>query len=300
LAMSADATPKAAAIDAAAYLKKPFSVKDLLAVIERLLLEEERKRMRAQLALAERMASIATLAAGLAHEINNPLAAVLSNLPLMSDDLERLGVLFGAAAGDGGARVSDPEMASCLMGMRSCVEDCITASQRIAGIVRDMVTLARSPDDAPVLVDPTVALEAALRMARPYTERRAKVVSDFVPVPLVLAPSGRLEQLFLNLLLNAAQAIEEGNPAEHCIRTSLRVGAEGEVRVQIADTGCGIAPEIRGRIFEPFFTTRPVGRGMGLGLSVCHGVVRGLGGEIGFESEVGRGTTFTVSLPSVK
>ena len=296
VAVSADDTPQAAAIDAAAYLRKPFAAQELLGVIERILVDEDRKRMRAQLALAERLASIGTLAAGVAHEINNPLAAILANLPLIGEDLERLGSwLPGATSGDRvapGAR----EASSWIVGMRSGVEDCVAAAERIRGIVSDMVALAGSATATPCVVDPLKALEAAVRMARPHAERRATVVSDFTPVPLVLAPPGRLEQVFLNLLLNAADAIEEGRPKANWIRASARSDEQGAVLVGIADTGCGIAPEIRGRVFEPFFTTRPVGKGIGLGLSVCLSVVQGLGGDISFESEVGRGTTFTVRL----
>ncbi len=295
VAISADATPQAAAVDAAAYLSKPFDARELLRVMERVLLDEDRKRMHAQLGLAERMASLGTLAAGVAHEINNPLAAVLANLPLIDDDLERLGAWIATALER--AAPSGEEAAPRIAGMRSGIQDCMVAAGRIRGIVADLATLAGSAGETPVLVDPIQALQGALRMARPHCERRAVLVSELEPVPLVLAPPGRLEQLFLNLLLNAAQAIEEGNPGENRIRASADRDGERDVRIRISDTGSGIAPEIRGRVFEPFFTTRPVGKGMGLGLSVCHGVVQRLGGRIGFETEVGRGTTFTVRLP---
>ena len=296
VAVSADATPQAAAIDAAAYVSKPFEVRELLRVLERLLLEEDRKRMRAQLGLAERMASIGTLAAGMAHEINNPLAAVLANLSLIAEDLERLAAPGGRDPEHGGGARPAHEIAEGLVGMRSGVQDSISAAERIRAIVADMAALAGSTGETPRLIDPIKALEAAVRMVRPHAERRATIATDLRPVPLVLAPPGRLEQLFLNLLLNAALAVDEGRPRENWIRVSTAVDDDHMVRIQIADTGCGIAPEIRGRVFEPFFTTRPVGKGMGLGLSVCHGVVERLRGSIGFETEVGRGTTFTVRL----
>ena len=296
VAVSADATPQAAAIDAAAYVTKPFEVPELLRVIERVLLEEDRKRMRAQLALAERMASIGTLAAGVAHEINNPLAAVLANLSLIGEDMQRLGPLFAAAHERDGRLSRADEVEPWVVGMRSGIEDCIVAAERIRGIVSDLATLAGSASATPDVVDPIKALEASVRMAKPYAERRATIVTELKPVPLILAPPGRLEQLFLNLLVNAAQAIAEGAPKENWIRASAGLDEGGMVLVRIADTGCGIAPEIRGRIFEPFFTTRPVGKGVGLGLSVCHSVVQALGGEINFDSEVGQGTTFSLRL----
>jgi signal transduction histidine kinase len=268
VAVSADATPQAAAVDAAAYLSKPFDVQELLRVIERVLLTEDRKRMRAQLALAERMASIGTLAAGVAHEINNPLTAVLANLPLIAEDLEELAAAVATAGRRGGGAPREEEMSTRIVGMRSGVEDCISAAERIRRIVSDMGALAGSPSEAPSVVDPLRALEAAVRMVKAHAERRATVVSDLRPVALVLAPPGHLEQLFLNLLLNAAQSIEEGKPDENWVRASTAMDGDGMVRIQIADTGCGIAPEIRGRIFEPFFTTRAVGKGMASGARI--------------------------------
>src|SRR5262249_27955289 len=121
---------------------------------------------------------------------------------------------------------------------------------------------------------------------------------DIQPVPMVKANESRLGQVFLNLLLNAAQAIPDGAAAEHEIRIRTRTDPLGRAVVEISDTGKGIPDELRARVFDPFFTTKPVGEGTGLGLSICLGIVRSLGGEILLESEVGKGSTFRVALPA--
>jgi CheY-like chemotaxis protein len=121
---------------------------------------------------------------------------------------------------------------------------------------------------------------------------------EIAPTPRVLASEHRLGQVFLNLLINAAQSVPEGRASEHLIRASTGVHPDGRVRVTVSDDGAGIPPEIRSRIFDPFFTTKPIGVGTGLGLSICHGIVAALGGEITVESEVGRGSTFSVFLPT--
>jgi CheY-like chemotaxis protein len=126
---------------------------------------------------------------------------------------------------------------------------------------------------------------------------RARLVKAYQPVPEVWANEARLGQVFLNLLINAAQAIPEGaaDRNEICVRT--RVDEQGRAVVEVQDTGAGIPEDIRPRVLEPFFTTKPLGEGTGLGLSICHGIVRSLGGELQFDTEVGKGTTFRVVLP---
>ena len=126
---------------------------------------------------------------------------------------------------------------------------------------------------------------------------RARVVREFGPIPLVEASASKLGQVFLNLLINATQAILEGNVSANEIRVSTGTDEAGRAVVTITDTGTGIAPEVLQRIFDPFFTTKPIGVGTGLGLFLCHGIVKGLGGEITVESEVGKGTRFRIVLP---
>jgi signal transduction histidine kinase len=135
-------------------------------------------------------------------------------------------------------------------------------------------------------------------MAAHELRGRARVVEDCADIPPVQGNAARLGQVFLNLIINAAQAIAPGRAEENEIRVTARLGELGRVTVDVSDTGSGIAPEILERIFEPFFTTKPVGEGTGLGLAVCRSVVTSMGGDITVESQLGRGTTFRITLPA--
>jgi CheY-like chemotaxis protein/anti-sigma regulatory factor (Ser/Thr protein kinase) len=170
-------------------------------------------------------------------------------------------------------------------------------AERVRTIVRDLGTFSH-PEERPVgPLDVLEVLDLSAKMAMGEIRHRARLVRDYGTVPAVLADSSRLGQVFLNLLVNAAQAIPEGHVDRHEIR--LRVRAEaGSVVVAIHDTGQGIPAELLGRIFDPFFTTKPVGKGTGLGLSISHGLVTALGGELTVESEPGRGSVFRVRLPA--
>ena len=164
-------------------------------------------------------------------------------------------------------------------------------------IVRGLQAFARADDDRAEPTDVIAALERALEMTDNATRHRARLVRHLTPVPQVLANELRLGQVFVNLLMNASQAIPEGHADTNEIRVLSSYDKEkAEVIVAIEDTGSGIAPDLQARIFEPFFTTKPLGVGNGLGLSICHGIVEGFGGSIELESVVGRGTTFRVRL----
>ncbi len=236
----------------------------------------ERHRLDEQLALADRMASIGTVAAGVAHEINNPLAYVRMNLEVAAREL----------AGAGG-----PAEAA------ECVRVAIEGAERVRGIVRNLSTLSRVEEDGLEAVDLTALLESTLTLAASALTPKARVVRRYDPAPRALGTAGRLGQVFLNLVLNAADAIPDGAAGDHEVRVSTATGADGRAIVEIADTGGGIAAEHAGRVFDPFFTTKPVGAGTGLGLAICHRIVTGLGGEIAFTARAGGGTVFRVSLP---
>lgn len=241
----------------------------------------EHREMRAHLAIADRMVSMGTLAAGIAHEINNPLAAIVSNVELALAAFER--------REDRG----DPETKE----MRESLTDARDASERIREIVRDVKLFSRSEDDNTEPVDVQSALDSSLRMARNEVRHRACVVKRYGGVPRVLANESRLSQVFLNLIVNAAQAIPEGDHSNNEIRVSTDVDEAGNVVAEIGDTGSGMSEEVRRRLFTPFFTTKPKGAGTGLGLSICHRIITALGGSIAVESELGRGTTFRIVLP---
>jgi PAS domain S-box-containing protein len=241
----------------------------------------EREELRARVALADRMATVGTLAAGVAHEINNPLAFVIANLDYARQEID--------AALEAGTPPEAHELPTALREARE-------GAERMRLIVRDLKTFSR-PDDARMEpVDPRRAIDSAVTLAWNEIRHRARLVKVYEPVPPVWANEARLGQVFLNLLINAAHAIPEGAADRHEIRVSTRVDAAGHVVAEVRDTGAGIPEEHRARILEPFFTTKPPGEGTGLGLSICHGIIKSLGGELQFDSEVGRGTVFRVVL----
>jgi len=263
-----------------------FQVRDAAGVLIRLIGiitdTTEPRRLQAQLMVSDRMASVGTLAAGVAHEINNPLAAVIANLEFIAESLGSMG--------------SQPSAAWVLEEIKEPLEEAREGAQRVRLIVRDLKIFSRSPADEPSdAVDVKAIMESSVRMAWNEIRHRARLVKDYGVVPAVRANEARLGQVFLNLLINAAQAIPEGRAEHHEIRVSTRLDGE-RVIIEVGDTGSGIPPEILGRVFDAFFTTKPIGVGTGLGLAICHRIVTHLGGELTVESEPGRGTTFRVAL----
>lgn len=254
----------------------------------------EPRRLQAQLMVSDRMASVGTLAAGMAHEINNPLAAVIANLDFIAESLGR-SVPEPAPAGS-----PPPRDVWLREELKGPLEDAREAAQRVRFIVRDLKIFSRSPsDEPPTTVDVRPIIESSLRMAWNEIRHRAHLVKDFGPVPGVLANEARLGQVFLNLIVNAAQALPEGRAEHNEIRVRTRVDGS-RVVIEVSDTGPGIPPEIIGRIFDAFFTTKAVGVGTGLGLAICQRIVTDLRGELTVESTVGKGTTFRVSLPAAR
>ena len=239
----------------------------------------DKKQTEMQLMLADRMASVGTLAAGVAHEINNPLAAVIANLDMAEHDILELG-----------------NTAKLPPDLVEEVRDARMSADRVREIVRDLKVFSRAQEDRRGAVDVEKVLESTLRMAWNEIRHRAKVVRTYGKVPRVDANEGRLGQVFLNLIVNAVQAIPEGNYDRNEIRVSTRM-EQDQVTISVSDTGAGIPPEVRRRLFTPFFTTKPAGVGTGLGLAISHRIITSLGGTITLDTEVGRGTTFKVKLP---
>jgi PAS domain S-box-containing protein len=239
----------------------------------------ERKQAQAQLIQTDRMATIGTLAAGVAHELNNPLAYVMLNLNLLDKEL---GELLPKAAHE--------KVKARLFTLQQ-------GTERMASIVRDLRSLCRP--DAPTVhpVDVRSVLESTVNMSLNELKGRARIVRDYGVVPHVVADGARLGQVFLNLILNAAHAIAEGRPDENEVRISLAPWGPDHVRVAISDTGHGIPASLLGKIFEPFFTTKPAGVGMGLGLSISQSIVASMRGKLAVESREGKGTTFYVTIP---
>jgi CheY-like chemotaxis protein/two-component sensor histidine kinase len=178
------------------------------------------------------------------------------------------------------------------------LRDAREAADRVRSIVRDLNVLSRGDDEARVAVEVPKVLDSTLRIAWNEVRHRARLVRQYERVPLVHASESRLGQVFLNLLLNAAQAIPEGHADTNEITVATRTDKSGCAVIEVTDTGAGIAPDVLPRLFTPFFTTKAAGVGTGLGLAICHRIVVGLGGDIAVESVVGRGTTFRVTMPA--
>ncbi|MFE8605066.1 ATP-binding protein [Archangium violaceum] len=243
---------------------------------------EERRRLEFKLVQAQKLEALGRLAAGLAHEVNNPLSFIIANLHHVRGELKAL------------AATQPPRDVEELQ--ESC-HDALQGCERIQRLVQDVRGFSRdrSFPAAPVALD--TVLEDALAMANLAQVPGLRVEWARCPVPPVLADEHGLGQVFLNLIINALHAVANG-PAEPRIRVATGLLPDGRVWAEIQDNGHGIAPEDLGRIFEPFFTTKPPGVGTGLGLFICHGLITGFGGELSVESQPGQGATFRVLLPA--
>jgi signal transduction histidine kinase/ActR/RegA family two-component response regulator len=226
-----------------------------------------------QLARSEHMASLGLMAAGVAHEINNPLSYILSNLSFAAE------------------RAIDHES-------RLALREALEGAGRVRDIVRDLKTLSRMESEEELkAVDVRNAVDAALKLSFDDVRHRARVQRHFSEVPRVLGNETRLVQVMLNLVTNAAQSIATGAPDDNQITVEVKLAeTEGEVEIIVSDTGAGISEAHLPKVFEPFFTTKPAGEGTGLGLSICHRLIHAMGGRIQVTSEEGRGSRFSVFL----
>jgi PAS domain S-box-containing protein len=238
----------------------------------------ERMRLRQQLRTADRMASVGMLAAGVAHEVNNPLAYVLNNIEIAKREIAREGESM---------RTSREALGVALEGV-----------DRIRTIVRALLELSRVDNAAIGPVDVRSIVESTVALAAHEIAERAELETHYVPVPLARGSAPRLGQVLLNLLTNALEAMPAGARETNRLRVSVRSSGAGDVVVEVADNGVGIAPEHAARIFDPFFTTKTDGRGTGLGLAITQRLVAELGGDLSFESLPNRGTTFRLTLRS--
>ncbi|HEY2512290.1 MAG TPA: ATP-binding protein, partial [Polyangiaceae bacterium] len=236
------------------------------------------RRLEQQLRVAETLASLGTLAAGVAHEINNPLTYLFVNLERLQKGLGR---------GDlDAAEVSDVS------------RDLLDGAERIRDVVRGVKAFTRPDASPPTAVDVNRVVESALRVTEHRLRPRAVVTACLGEEILARASAGPLEQVLVNLLVNAAEALPaDRGPQGHVSITTHRL-PDGRVAIDVADDGPGIPKELRAKVFDPFFTTKAVGAGTGLGLAISHGIVTRFGGQIAVESDPSRGTTFRVILPA--
>jgi signal transduction histidine kinase len=285
---SAIAAMRSGAVD---YLPKPLT---LGLVQHRLNMALERRRLRSQAAQveqmllrSERMAMLGLLSASVAHEIANPALYLGLNLEAIVGDITRM---QRASLG-----ATNPAVVEGLESIAKKLSSARLGMSRINSILHDVKSFARGEDVVGV-VDLHEVVQSVLQMAGGELRRHAAVESDLQAVPPVRASRVRLEQVLLNLLINASQALGEGGG--HRITVTAFTDSLGQAAVEIRDTGKGMDLSTRDNLFKPFFTTKPVGEGTGLGLSVCHQIVTSLGGAIAVQSEVGKGTAFTVTLPA--
>ncbi len=302
------------------FVTKPFDREELrvrlragerIVQLEHTLAEQNLTLREAQAALVqnEKLASLGLLAAGMAHEINNPVAYVTNNLTVLRRDmLAALEVLEAYRQGDTAraARLeTEADLAYFQANFARTCDTTLEGLQRIRDIVGNLRDFARLDEADFKEADLNAALSSALEMLRHEIKRKGiELTTDLQPLPPVLCHPGKLNQVFLNLLANAVQASSPGGAVSARTRfdpsplTPLPGRArDAEVVIEIEDNGSGIRPEHLPHIFEPFFTTKPVGQGTGLGLSVSFGIVRDHGGAIEVETAVDRGSTFRVRLP---
>ena len=273
--------------------------------------EEQRKLFRkledaqAQLMQSKKLAAIGQLAAGVAHEINNPIGFVNSNLGTLrkySSGLLRLIATYEEAESVPTAD-SEPKkrvetvkreigIQSLRDDMPQLIQESIDGCSRVRRIVQDLLDFSRVGDTQWKSTDLHDGLDSTLNLVWNELKSKADLVKEYGTVPMVECIPSQINQVFMNLLDNAAQAIPERGII------TIKTGSEGEYAwVSVIDTGTGIPPEILPRIFDPFFTTKPLGKGMGLGLSVAFGIVEAHGGRIEVDTMIGKGTAFTVRLP---
>ncbi|MDN7908484.1 histidine kinase [Burkholderia diffusa] len=271
--------------------------------------DEQRRLLRAleethvQLLQSEKLASIGQLAAGVAHEINNPIGFISANLNTLRTWVRSL--LDVIAAHDAALTQLEPATRDALTAMRgeadldyvrdeivTLIDESIDGAVRVRRIVQDLRDFSRPGSGEWSVVDIHAGLESTLNVVHNELKYKADIVREYGDVPQVECLPSQLNQVFMNLLVNAAHAI-----AVRGVIT-IRTSSDGEqVSIAISDTGTGMTPDVVRRIFDPFFTTKPVGQGTGLGLSVSHGIVERHRGAIDVTSEPGRGTTFCVRLP---
>ena len=260
-----------------------------------------------QLVHAEKFAAVGILAAEIAHEINNPASFVISNLSVMVEYAETIDAFLEAVE----ERIAqeDSELSETFQQLKAdheieflkddidaLLSRSLSGMQRVHQVVQDLRYLSRDSGEDPGWLDIESLLDATVNLVKHEAKFRAELELDYAGVPQVMSDASRLSQVFLNLMVNAVQSIEEGGVDDNEI--TVRTERAGEdVRVTVADSGGGIPEEIQPKIFDPFFTTKETGEGTGLGLSISRDIIRSLGGEISFESKPGEGTIFRVRVP---
>ena len=249
----------------------------------------ERDELQARLAVSSRLEAMGTLVAGVAHEINNPLAGGMACQALAAQESQKIAAILR-----GGDPLDRPALTRSVEGVIELLGRAEADGMNISRIVKDLSAFGR-PDTKRAPVRLSAVVKSAMRWLRVSVGDGATIRLVLEETPEVVASAGQLEQVVVNLVTNAAHAIPEGRRGEITIRAAP--GTEGMARLEVSDDGAGMTPEIMDHVFEPFFTTRDAGRGSGLGLAICHAIVTAHAGTIAVESVVGKGSTFRVELP---
>jgi signal transduction histidine kinase/ActR/RegA family two-component response regulator len=282
-------------LDGRAYAARayPLSERGVVLYIRDATDEREREIGRLQ---SEKLASIGMLAAGVAHEINNPAAFVLANIEALTGHMRLIEDKLRELPDANAARAA---LSNLLFEVSAVLQESKEGMARIQRIVKDLGSFSHADEDVNIPMSVNTAVESALTMLRNELKYRARVESELRSKRLVMASAPRLGQVFLNLISNAVQALEEADVKRNLVR--VRTFDDGNnVIVEVSDNGPGIAPDAAPRIFESFFTTKPRGMGTGLGLPISLGIVRSLGGEIIVDSRPGEGATFRVRIPATE
>jgi signal transduction histidine kinase len=306
VAISADSSLQARAIAVDAYLPKPFSADALLRRIDQVLRDREKRWIDERLGHAQRLAVLGTMTAGIGHEINNALSVVTTNLDLTKSSLQNMQrelARFQHEPLPTVAHRAVQAFARRLQDVLESTDDARTGAQCIQDIATGLRAAARLPGRPTTIVDLSSVITGALHLASTKVGSRAQVALQADPVPPVTGDAGQLTQVLLNLLVNAAQALDPAHPSENRIRVWLHQPTESDpgprlVTIDVSDNGPGIPPPLQKRIFEPFFTTKPAGVGTGLGLFISRSIMKAHGGDLTVSSEVGRGATFRLELPA--
>jgi PAS domain S-box-containing protein len=246
----------------------------------------EQRRRDQQLALTDRLSSLGTLVASVAHEINNPLAYTLGNLSLATTDLALLV-----------ERLPDPDSRELLERVLDGLRDAQEGAQRVCTTVKELRAFGRIEERVQRAVDPKACVDWAIRLTGNQLLHQARLFTSLRDVPPVYANELKLSQVIVNLLTNALGSLR-GERAENEIRVSTWTDESGCAVIEVEDNGEGMSAQLKDAIFEPFFTTKQPGHGTGLGLCICRSIVQDFGGEISVESEPGKGSRFCVRLPA--
>lgn len=260
--------------------------------------DRERVLLQGQLDQAARMASLGVMAASIAHEINNPLAFISANVEYTGTELRVLVAEMEQIAARLGATKTEQKSGAIgtLTEMTDAISDTRVGTSRLRRIVEDLRIFSH-PDPKLTALDPRTEVELAIRICTPKARARALIETKIEPTARVFAEEGKLAQVLINLISNAIDAIPEGRADQNRVTVSVDSMASGDVRIRVTDTGHGMNDDTKARLFLPFFTTKASGSGTGLGLSIVKRLVGELRGEIAVQSEIGKGTTFSLLLP---